>query len=130
MDTCREHILIVDDEPSVLKMLELYLDRLGYSITTAGDTEAAWSQAQAAPSGFDVAVLDATLSGMSAMELAVRLLAADPRLGVLVASGYPVDMAAIEAAAPGRVAFLQKPFTGDMLAAAIRRMIAAKKEGL
>jgi CheY-like chemotaxis protein len=48
----------------------------------------------------------------------------------LTASGYPVDITALEAAAPGRVAFLHKPFTPEMLAAAIRRMLAAQEENL
>jgi DNA-binding NtrC family response regulator len=37
-------------------------------------------------------------------------------------------MSALEAAAPGRVAFLHKPFTPDMLAAALRRILAAEKK--
>ena len=37
---------------------------------------------------------------------------------------------ALQAAAPGRVAFLHKPFTPEMLAAAIRRMLAAQEESL
>jgi hypothetical protein len=46
----------------------------------------------------------------------------------LAASGYPVDVSTLEAAAPGRVAFLLKPFTAEMLADCIRRMIAPDKE--
>jgi two-component system, cell cycle sensor histidine kinase and response regulator CckA len=123
-------ILIVDDEPSLLKMMGLYLGRLGYSVTAATTPEKAWAEVGAAPSAFDVAVLDATMTGMSLDELAVGMLGAAPRLCVLAASGYPVDMAAMEQAAPGRVGFLPKPFTGEMLAAAIRRMLASQEKEL
>ena len=56
------------------------------------------------------------------------MLNASPFLRVLTSSGYPVDISALEAAAPGRVAFLHKPFTPEMLAATIRRMLAAQEE--
>jgi FixJ family two-component response regulator len=45
-----------------------------------------------------------------------------------MASGYPVDMSRLEAAAPGRVGFVQKPFTPQALAEAVRRMLAPEKE--
>jgi DNA-binding NtrC family response regulator len=75
-------------------------------------------------------VLDATMPGMSMEQLALGILRANPKLRVLGASGYPVDMAAVEAAAPGRVAFLQKPFPPEMLAAAVRSLLGAQKEDI
>jgi len=120
----------VDDQPALLRMLSSYLSRLGYAVSTAGTTEKAWAHVEADPNGTDVAVLDATMPGLSMQELALRILSANPKLRVLGASGYPVDMAAVEAAAPGRVAFLHKPFTPEMLAAAVRSLLGAQKEDL
>jgi two-component system, cell cycle sensor histidine kinase and response regulator CckA len=130
MDPATGRILIVDDEPPLLKMMSLYLGRLGYAVTTADTTDKAWAEAEAAPGQFACAVLDATMAGMSMQELALRLLAANPDLCVLAASGYPVDMAGVEAEAPGRVEFLLKPFTPEMLAAAVRRMLAPQEQDL
>ena len=53
-------ILIVDDEPILLKMMNVYLGRLGYTVVTANSTEKAWAEVEAAPHAFAVAVLDAT----------------------------------------------------------------------
>ena len=117
MDHAAGRILIVDDEPSLLKMMSVYLGRLGYAVTTADSTEQAWSEWQAAPHGFDVAVLDASMAGLSMQDLALKMLGVSPALRVLASSGYPVDMSPMEAAAPGRVGFLHKPFTPEMLAA-------------
>jgi DNA-binding NtrC family response regulator len=128
MDSRTSKILIVDDEPPLLKMMSVYLGRLGFSVSTASTTEKAWEMVEAAPSEFACAVLDATMAGLSMRELALRMLAADPKICVLAASGYPVDMSDVEAEAPGRVEFLHKPFTPEMLAAAVRRMLAAQKE--
>jgi DNA-binding NtrC family response regulator len=123
-------ILIVDDQPALLRMMSVYLTRLGYSVATANTTEKALEHVTADPAGTDVAVLDATMPGLSMHDLAFRILGANPKLRVLGASGYPVDMAAVEAAAPGRVAFLCKPFTPEMLEAAVRRLLGTEKEDL
>ncbi len=123
-------ILVVDDEPALLKMMGMYLSRRGYTVTSANSTEAAWSEFEAAQFRFDLVVLDASMAGTSTCELALRMLAANPRLCVLTTSGYPVDMTAMEDIAAARAGFLHKPFTGEMLAAAIRRMLAPKEETL
>ena len=120
--------MIVDDEPALLRMMSVYLGRLGYSVTTVDSTDDAWSKVERSPLGFDVAVLDATMPGMTMSELASRILDANPSIRVLAASGYPVDMTPFESVAPGRTAFLHKPFTQEMLAAAVRRMLAAQEE--
>jgi len=111
-------------------MMSVYLRRLGYDVTTATTTEEACSEFEAAPSTFTGAVLDATMAGLSMEDLALRILHANPSLFVIAASGYPLDMAAIESTAPGRVMFLHKPFAPEMLAQAVRRMLAAQKEKL
>ena len=130
MDRAAGRILVVDDEPPLLRMMSLFLGRLGYSVTVAESTEQAWSLAKAEPEAFVAALLDGSMKGMSMEDLALRLLRANPSLRVLAASGYPVDMTDLSAAAPGRVAFLLKPFTPEMLAAAVRRLLAAQEEDL
>jgi two-component system alkaline phosphatase synthesis response regulator PhoP len=130
MDNSASRILLVDDEPALLKMVGAYLGRLGYAVITANTTDKAWAEMEASPESIAVAVLDATMQGLSMTELATRILKANASLRVLTASGYPVDISALEATAPGRVEFLHKPFTPEMLAAAIRRMLAAQEENL
>ena len=126
----QDRILIVDDEQPLLKMMSVYLARLGYAVATADTTDKAWEEANTAEPRFSVAVLDASMTGLSMESLAVRMLQANPSLRVIAASGYPVEMTAIETAAPGRVTFLPKPFTPQMLAKAVKRMIAPEKESL
>jgi two-component system, cell cycle sensor histidine kinase and response regulator CckA len=123
-------ILIVDDEPALLKMMSAYLSRLGYEVIAVNTTELAWAEVEAWPSSFAGAVLDATMAGLSMEELAKRILSVNPSLFVIAASGYPLDMTAIESTAPGRVVFLHKPFAPEMLARAVRRMLDAQEEGL
>ena len=130
MDCAARRILIVDDEPPLLRMMSLYLGRLGYKVTMADSTDKAWSLVEADPGAFAAAVLDGSMAGMSMEDLAFRLLGASPALCVLAASGYPVDMTALSAAAPARVAFLLKPFTPEMLAAALRGLLGTQEKDI
>jgi two-component system, cell cycle sensor histidine kinase and response regulator CckA len=123
-------ILIVDDEPMLLKMLQAYLRRVGFEIVAVSSAGKAWAEFEAAPHSFAVTVLDATLKGIAMEDLASRMLASDSRLCVIVSSGYPVDVAALQASAPGRVIFLPKPFTAEMLGKAVRRMLATQEKDL
>jgi CheY-like chemotaxis protein len=130
MGHVRGRILLVDDEPTLLKLMSVYLTRLGYAVTTADTTDLAWQAVEAAPAEFVAAVLDGSMPGMQVTELASRMLEANPSLCVVAASGYPMDISNVAAAAPGRVDFLLKPFTGDKLAEVLRRMLAAQEEGV
>ena len=123
-------MLIVDDEPALLRMMTVFLERQGNQVADAATTEAAWSQIRSAPGHFDVVVLDGTMSGIGTEELAFGMLTASPHLRVLAASGYPMDMTTFEAAAPGRVAFLLKPFTPHSLAAAVGGLLGAQEKDL
>ncbi len=127
MTPAEKHVLIVDDEPSLVKMMALYLQRLGYAVTACGTTEEA---ALMDAASFAVAVVDATMDGLHMEQFGLQMLRANPHLRLLAASGYPVDMSVLEAAAPGRVAFLHKPFTPEMLAASVRRMLAPEEENV
>lgn len=123
-------ILLADDEPQLLSLMSLYLHRLGYQVATATDAATARAQFHAEPDGFAVVVLDATLPGSSAQELAAGMLEGRPRLCVIAASGFPTDVTELLATAPGRVMFLHKPFSPAMLADAIRRLLATQEESV
>ena len=125
-----QRILIVDDEPSLLKMMGAYLSRLGYSVTTADTTETAWAVVEKAPEELAAAVLDASMAGMAMHDLAARMLNANAAMHVLVASGYPIDTTSLEAMAPGRVAFLQKPFTPTLLTRKVQDLFEEDKKGM
>ncbi len=129
MERAEERILVVDDEPALLKMISNYLRRMGYTVVASSSPESAWNAFQEAPHEFALAVLDGSMAGSGKNEdLARRLLLAGPRLCLIVSSGYPWDMTAVEAVAPGRATFLQKPYTSDMLKAAVRGILAAQKK--
>jgi DNA-binding NtrC family response regulator len=130
MNQAAARVLLIDDEPPLLKMMALYLSRRGFDVATASTTEAAWEMFTADPHSFAVAVIDATISGMGMSELAAGMIAAAPAICIIAASGYPVNVEALEARAPGRVLFLQKPFSPEALASTVRRMLGPQEEDL
>lgn len=127
MEKSSGKILIVDDEPALLRMMSVYLGRMGYSVDTASSAEEARSISEAAPGEYCLAVVDATMRGVTLAELIADLLRSQPALRVIAASGYPVDVVQLESAGV-RAAFLQKPFTPEMLASQVRRTLAEEEE--
>ena len=119
-------VLVVDDEPALRKSTGVMLLRMGYLVSTSHSTDAAWKAVETQPASFDVAVLDASMSGMTMMDLAQKLFLINPGIVVIICSGYPVDVTALEATAPGRVVYLPKPFTQVALVETIERMIMSK----
>jgi DNA-binding NtrC family response regulator len=123
-----EEILLVDDEGTLLKLMSVYLRRLGYTATPVNTVAKAWDQLKRSPDRFAVVVLDAGMAETGIDELARQLFAAHPHLRLVVNSGYPVDTSTLQQTAPGRVEFLHKPFSPDMLVTVVRRMLGTQKE--
>jgi DNA-binding NtrC family response regulator len=121
-------LLLVDDEPALLKMMSVYLARRGYAVEAVASTDEAWARVQASPSGYALAVLDGSMPGLPSVELAIRMMRASPTVRVIATSGYPADLSAVHAAAPGRAVFLPKPFTPEMLASLVESLLASQEE--
>ena len=96
------HLLLVDDEPSLLQLLGQHLARLGHTVETAANIE----QAQQLHGPFDAAILDWTLPDGNASVIAEVLLANDARIHIVYTSGYPLDPSSRRE----RVHILQKPY--------------------
>jgi len=125
----QEHILVVDDEQSLLVVMEQYLRRLGHSVVACRSGLEAWELFEKAPTSFTLVLADITLPEMSGAELLARMLRLNPRACILVCSGYPFDMATLPAVYQRQTGFLQKPFTPRMLAASIETLLAARDAG-
>jgi hypothetical protein len=104
-------ILIVDDEPPLFRMMSLssgplgiHRDHGGRSPTRPGRWWKPTRQAFAGGAGRQH-------GGDEHGGTGVAHAGANPSMCILAASGYPVDITALSAEAPGRVAFLLKPFT-------------------
>jgi signal transduction histidine kinase len=124
-DLCgTERALVVEDEPTVRAVIRGILKRAGYTVTEATDAAAALAAWEANGRNFDVVISDLVMPGeLGGHELAMRLRAEQPGIGVLLITGY-IDKAIgeDEYAAVG-IEVLRKPFTREDLLRAVRRAI-------
>src|SRR5690242_4129873 len=89
-------VLIVDDEVDLLGVLAGELSDAGYQVTAVDNGRAAVEAAIA--SRFDVAITDLRMPEMDGCETTARLKRIDPRLPIIVATGYVSEDARLEAA--------------------------------
>jgi len=122
------NIMVVDDEPALLESMRAYLTRLGHSVTAFQDAESAWERFDAHPSQYSAVIVDMTLEGMSGEKLIRKLLDRNPAVAVLATSGYPGSLRNFEAPRGARIAMLEKPFTPQMLTAALAGLLEPSAE--
>jgi DNA-binding response OmpR family regulator len=111
-------VLLVDDDPTMLKLLEVNFTIEGFDVATASSGEDALALAAAAVP--DAVVLDLTLPGISGKETAERLRAAPATAGaalVFLTGRAPED------ADVGDVPFVAKPFDPSSLVALVRGLV-------
>jgi two-component system cell cycle sensor histidine kinase/response regulator CckA len=118
-----ETVLVVEDEASVLKLTARILRELNYTVLTAKSPSEALRITEEHPNDISLAVTDVVMPEMNGRELSDRLLALRPRLKTLYVSGYADDMLGAGTTLHEGLNFLQKPFTPQGLAAAVREVI-------
>jgi DNA-binding response OmpR family regulator len=120
MDTAAGRILAVDDDTALLKLMNTYLARLGYGVDACRSAEDGWALVQADPSRYRLALVDLEMPGMGGRELALRILASNPSIRLVVVSGYPAELNELGGPDSHRVSFLRKPFAPRELAEAVK----------
>ena len=118
----KSRILVVDDEQSLLTVMEQYLRRLGHDVVACRDGQEAWEAFERAPGSFQLVLADMTLPEMSGSELLSKMLKVNPSICILICSGYPFDASTLPASHQQQIGFLQKPFTPRMLAESIEQL--------
>jgi CheY-like chemotaxis protein len=95
----------------------------GYCVLTAAQGHDALQICAHLDEAIHLLVTDVVMPYMNGYELAERLTAVYPDLRVLLISGYVGEVADSNGLLPPHTAFLQKPFTPDVLAAKVRDVL-------
>jgi DNA-binding response OmpR family regulator len=118
-------ILIVDDEQPIIDLVRGYLEREGWSVTSAPDGDTALQRVAADRP--DVVVLDLMLPGLDGMEVCRRLRTfSDAYVIMLTARSEEVDK--LVGLAIGADDYLTKPFSPRELVARIRAMLRRPRQ--
>ncbi|MBI5104078.1 MAG: response regulator transcription factor [Solirubrobacterales bacterium] len=122
----RPRALVVDDEPDLVRVVSAYLEREGFTVSSALDGERAVTMAQElAP---DVVLLDVMLPGIDGIEVCRRIRAfSDAYIVMLTARGDEVDK--IVGLSTGADDYVTKPFSPGELMARIRAMLRRPRAG-
>ncbi len=115
-----EMVLVVEDEEPLRRLTRRMLEARGYTVLDAPDGEDAIRQLASAQTRVDLVLTDVVMPGMSGRELVERLLPVYPWVRVLFMSGYTEDMMLQHRVSELGITLVEKPFTGDELALAVR----------
>lgn len=115
-----ETVLIVEDEPAMLKLACRILDRLGYAVLAASTPGEALALAQGKNGLIDLLITDVVMPDMNGRELAAQLKTRYPNLRVLFMSGYTANVIAHRGILDQGVNFIQKPFHARDFALKVR----------
>ncbi len=118
-----EHILVVDDEESLVEIIRLRLEDLGYTVTAMTDSTVALEKFKEFPDRFDLVVTDQTMPKMTGKQLVKKMFSLRPDLPVILCSGYSRQIDETKAAELGIRAFMMKPVDMDDLARMIQTLL-------
>jgi two-component system cell cycle sensor histidine kinase/response regulator CckA len=121
-------ILLVEDNAMVRRSIETTLRALGYGVAAVASGDECIEAMHKAGHPIDLLITDVIMPNMSGKELIDRVRAITPDVPVVFMSGY--DRATLEIAAQPAASehFLQKPFDGEDLSAAVVKALATRKQ--
>jgi PAS domain S-box-containing protein len=122
-----ETLLLAEDEEAVRELVAGFLRQNGYTVLEAKNGVEALLLAEQPDSKIHLLLTDLMMPKMGGWELAERLLAQRPELKVLYVSGYSEYTANQRATKDWRGAFVQKPFSMDMLGRKVREVLEKRE---
>ena len=118
----RETILVVDDVPNTVEVLQRNLSSQGYTVLTAPGVAEALSILEGTP--VDLVITDFKMPKASGLDLVRHVRENLKGVEVIMITGYPSIEGAVTAVKIGAEEYLAKPFTDEELYAAVRRALA------
>ena len=123
----RATVLVVDDEPVLLRLSTRMLEAQGYTVLAADGPAEAMRLASADGNHLDLLLTDVVMPGMNGRDLAKRITKVAPGLPCVFMSGHTADVTAVGGALEDMGLFIQKPFTGPDLVRTVDEALAASQ---
>jgi PAS domain S-box-containing protein len=122
-----ETVLVVEDEESVRALVRRFLVQSGYQVLSAATAAEAEAALLAAEPRVAILLTDVIMPESDGRQLHERLRALQPGLKVVYMSGYPGEVIARHGVLEGSVHFVQKPFTAHALTSALREALDGER---
>jgi signal transduction histidine kinase len=123
IQTGTEHILLVDDEVTIVEMEQAMLERLGYKVTTRSSSIDALEAFRANPDKFDLIITDMAMPNMAGDKLSVEINQIRPDIPILLCTGFSEIISEEKAKSLGINGFLLKPVISRDLSQKIRDVL-------
>ncbi len=117
----KEHILVVDDSPDTLEVLQRNLESEGYRVFTAPGAVEAIKILESTPMG--LVITDLKMPKVNGLSLVRHIQENFKDTEVMMITGYPSIEGAVEAVKTGAEEYLAKPFTDEELLTAVKRVL-------
>lgn len=124
-----ETVLLVEDEPALLKMSKMMLQKIGYRVLAAGTPGEAIGLAKKHADEIRLLLTDVVMPGMNGKDLAERVHALCPNMKILFMSGYSVNMIASQGVLDESVNFIEKPFSMNDLGVKVAGVVERNSKG-
>ncbi|HMK13506.1 MAG TPA: sigma 54-interacting transcriptional regulator [Burkholderiales bacterium] len=121
MNATKPHILLVDDDPGLLRLISMRLNASGYEVETVESGEQAL--ARLSVSKPNVVITDLRMGGMDGMELFDAIHKTNPTIPVVILTAHGSIPDAVEATNRGVFGFLTKPFESKALLSQVEAAI-------
>jgi len=119
----QETILFVDDEKTIIEVMQDILEALDYRVLTANSGEEAVQLYDSLKDEIDLVILDVIMPGMGGLETFETIKTFNPDVKVIFSSGYSVNRIAREIMDKGCRGFIQKPFNIETISQKIRDVL-------
>jgi len=116
-------VLVVDDEPPVLRTMQRILEIAGFDVVTAGNGREALECYSEHAGTVMAVILDMTMPGMGGEQVFRALRQLGARVPIILTSGYSESDVCAGFEGDGPNGFVQKPFTSEALVGALRRAL-------
>jgi two-component system, cell cycle sensor histidine kinase and response regulator CckA len=119
----KETVLLADDEEMVRDLGKRILERSGYTVLSAANGKEALDLYKREKGKISLVILDLIMPGMGGKECLEVLLKIEPRVKVLIASGYAAEGQTKDTIATGASGFVGKPYDMRQMLQAVREVL-------
>jgi DNA-binding NtrC family response regulator len=124
-----ERILFVDDTESIVDIVELMLQNLGYKVTGFTDGREALKVFSEKPSEFDLVITDYVMPDLTGVDIAQKMIGIRSDIPIILCTGYSDLMSSEKAIAIGFREHILKPFNHQDFTELVRRVLDQKEPG-